>query len=423
MNTRLLKLKNDLKKKNIDAILVSSVPNITYLTGYSGFSKEEREALLLITANKQYILTDKRYVEELRHVILATQSEAWRRPESSPQKDSGVLPWPSQGSPQNDGITFELVEVSSSIPFRIALEKLIKKHKIKKLGIEEDNLTIVEYKSLKRCSIDLNHWSMASLRAVKENDEIKVIEKACEMTDKTFEYILTKIKPGITERELAFEIEFFIKKNGGNLAFPSIVAFGKNSAVPHHKTSNYKSLTKNRHAEFISASPKILNQVQNNKNGNIVLLDFGAKVNDYCSDMTRVVFLGKATDEQKMVYKTVLEAQKRALDFLNRDHPYQARIGMIPAKNADKAAHDYIRSKGFGKNIFHSLGHGVGLEIHEAPRLSAKSKEILKPGMVFTIEPGVYLPDKFGVRIEDTVVLEKSGLRLLTRSPKTLIEL
>ena len=165
--------------------------------------------------------------------------------------------------------------------------------------------------------------------------------------------------------------------------------------------------------------------------------------------MTRVVFLGKATNEQKRVYETVLEAQQKAMEFINnfyssseqsqvpsgtwqresrslnssRSASWRTSNNSILASEVDKVAHEYIRSKGYGDNIFHSLGHGVGLEIHEAPRLSPKSKETLKPGMVFTVEPGIYLPDKFGVRIEDTVVLEKNGLRLLTRSPKTLLEL
>ena len=427
MNSRLFKIKDDLKRQKVDVALVSSIPNITYLTGYSGFSKEEREVMILIVKKGQYILTDKRYLAEIKRYI----------------KD------------------FELEEVSSSTPFRIALEKLIKKHKIKKLGVEEDNLTISEYKSLSKHFNNIYHLSVDPLRTVKDKHEIKAIEKACQLTDKTFDYILTKIKRGITEKELAFEIEFFIKKNGSDLAFEPIVAFGKHSSVPHHKPQSVIPARRFQEASPLGGKAGIQgtwipNQVGNDKGidnklnqNNIILLDFGAKVDNYCSDMTRVVFLGKATNEQKRVYETVLEAQQKAMEFINnfyssseqsqvpsgtwqresrslnssRSASWRTSNNSILASEVDKVAHEYIRSKGYGDNIFHSLGHGVGLEIHEAPRLSPKSKETLKPGMVFTVEPGIYLPDKFGVRIEDTAVLEKNGLRLLTRSPKTLLEL
>lgn len=374
MSNRLTKIKDELQKQKFDAILVSSIPNITYLTGFSGFSAEEREAFILITKNAQYILTDKRYKDEIKNYIT----------------------------------DLKLEEVSSTIPYRIALEKLIKKHKIKKLGVEETNIKVSEYKSLLKIlpSSSLINFGIDENRSVKDQNEINVIQKACKLTDQAFVYILKKIKPGITEKELADDLEFFIKKHGAELAFPSIVAFGKHSAVPHHNSNNEKLKTKD-----------------------IILLDFGAKVpaspsqggGNYCSDMTRVVFLGKATDEQKKVYEIVLEAQKQAMDFLN--HKSYILNQNIKAFDVDKAAHDYIRKKGFGKNIFHSLGHGVGLEIHEAPRLSPKSKEILKPNMVFTIEPGIYLPNKFGIRIEDTVVLEGKGLKILTKSSKEISEL
>lgn len=406
MISRTLKAQEKLKEKSFDAILVSSIPNITYLTGFSGFSKDEREAFMLITKNKQYILTDKRYIDEIKPVLYAS-SEQQRVEKSS------VI-----SSRQARTINyFELIEVSYSLPFFKALEKLIKKHlpagrqgKIKKLGIETNNLTVNEYVSLRKIfksKSALISYNISENRIVKEQIEIDSIKKACSLTDRTFEHILKKIKPGISEKELAFEIEMFIKKHGGDLAFESIVAFGKHSAVPHHKPGNQRSKIKDQ-----------------------ILLDFGAKIDNYCSDMTRVVFLGKATNEQKKVYETVLEAQKRAMDYISSKCKIQSSKLEIEAADVDKAAHDYIRQQGFGDNIFHSLGHGVGLEIHEAPRLSPKSKEVLKPGMVFTIEPGIYLPagrqglpNKFGIRIEDTVVLQENGLKILTHSPKEIIEL
>lgn len=221
-------------------------------------------------------------------------------------------------------------------------------------------------------------------------DAIPSIKKACKLTDAAFKFILKKIKPGISEKEIAFEINDFIKKHGADIAFPSIVAFDKNSVEIHHKPTDQRLKTKD-----------------------IILMDFGAKVENYCSDMTRTIFLGKATSEQKKIYQTVLEAQKRAMKQLNNG---------IKASSVDKIARDYIVSQGY-PTIPHSLGHGVGLEVHESPRLSPTSNDILKPGMVFSIEPGIYLPNKFGVRIEDLVALEQDGIKILTHSTKALIEL
>jgi len=200
---------------------------------------------------------------------------------------------------------------------------------------------------------------------------------------------------------LAYELEFFIRRHGADISFPPIVAYGADSAIPHHVPTN--------------------NKLTNNQ---IVLLDFGVKLNNYCSDMTRTVFFGSASAEHKRIYQTVLEAQKRAIDaFANKVPPLRRwNLAKNLAKNIDKVARDYIISKNY-KTIPHSLGHGIGLEVHEAPRLSPSSRDILKPGMVFTIEPGIYIPGFGGVRIEDVVALEKSGPRILTYSPKHIIEL
>lgn len=237
----------------------------------------------------------------------------------------------------------------------------------------------------------------------KTPDEILIIEKACRLTDRTFDYILPHIKPGVTEKEISLKIRKFINKNGALLSFRSIVAFGKNASEPHHKSNETKL-----------------------KNGNIVLLDFGAKVKGFCSDMTRTVFMGKASDEQKKIYRTVLAAQKKAIKFLKSSIINHKSIN---AYNVDKVARDYIISQGYTP-MPHGLGHGIGKKVHERPKLSPKSKAFLKPGMTFTIEPGIYLPagrqgikNFGGVRIEDTVVLEKTGLRILTKSPKEIIEL
>jgi len=237
----------------------------------------------------------------------------------------------------------------------------------------------------------------------KSQAKILNIEKACNLTDKAFNYILGKIKEGISEKELALKIEFFIKRHGSDIAFPPIVAFGKNSSFPHHvPTFNSQLSTLN----------------------SIVLLDFGAKLNGYCSDMTRTVFFGKPTTEQKRMYQTVLKAQQKAIEYIvthleggspKRSEGHDSfEVDSIKASEVDKIARDYIVSQGF-PTIPHSLGHGIGRKVHEPPKLSPKSKDTLKPGMVFTIEPGIYLPGFGGVRIEDVVLLEKP-YRILTKS-------
>lgn len=365
----LIKLKKTLKENKLDAALISSIPNIVYLTGYSGFSKEEREAYLFITENKQYVLTDGRYSQAVKTLIP----------------------------------NFRLIEISSKLSFEKAIKQLIKKHspageagKIKKLGFEGNNLTFLEHKTFSKHFNNIYHLSISDLRSIKTSDEISKIEKACKLGDKTFDYVLKKIKLGISEKEVDNEIEFFIKRHGADISFPPIVAFGPNSAIPHHVPTAYK--------------------LQSNQ---IVLLDFGVKLNNYCSDMTRTIFFGKPSTEQKRMYETVLNAQQKSIEYLQKSH---LRGGRMDSSEVDKLARNYIISQGY-KTIPHSLGHGIGIDVHESPHLSPKSKDILKQGMVFSIEPGIYKPNFGGVRIEDLVVLEKNKLRPLTHSPKTIIKL
>lgn len=359
---KLAGLRKKLKEERLDAVLISSPHNILYLTTFANFSLLEREAYLLITKEEQFILTDSRYSEAV--------------------KDLG----------------YELVERSVNLSHKQVIEKLSRKLNIKVLAVEENNLTATEYKNLLKIT---NLKNFVLDRSIKNPAEIRAIEKACKLGDQTFEYILkkmsklfsSKIKPGVSELQLAFEIEFFIKKRGAQISFPTIVAFGAHSAIPHHQTSNQK-LT----------------------DSNIVLLDFGVKIDDFCSDMTRTIFFGNVTQKQKRIYKVVLKAQQETADFISKSkRPVKAAL-------VDKVARSYVVKKGF-PSIPHSLGHGVGHEIHEPPHLSAKSKEILKPGMVFTIEPGIYLPGFGGVRIEDTYLLEKDGLIQLTQASKNLIVL
>ncbi|MBI2017573.1 aminopeptidase P family protein [Candidatus Daviesbacteria bacterium] len=367
---RIQKLREDIKTEKLDAVFVSSVSNIEYLTGYSNFSKDEREAYIFLGENFGYIITDGRYSEAIKKEV--PHLELFQR---------------GQGK---------------------STEDLLKKHKkeIKKLGIEEDNLTVLEGKFFKKHFKNIKHFSVDNLRSIKTDDELSKIEKACKIGDQAFEYILKKIKVGVTEKEIAEELENFIKKQEAEIAFPTIVAFGKNSSVPHHQTGNTK---------LGPSTPS----GRSGQQGLFILVDFGVKFENYCSDMTRTVFFGKPSDKHKEVYSIVLEAQQKAVEFIKAATESGQKI---KAKEVDKTARKYITSHGF-PTIPHSLGHGIGLKVHEHPSLSPKSKDILKEGMVFSIEPGIYIPDFGGVRIEDLFVLEKTALRQLTTSPKEIIQL
>jgi Xaa-Pro aminopeptidase len=342
-----------------ESLLVSKPLNIFYLTGFDGFSKEEREAYLFLTKRKKYIFTDARYLEAVAKNL--------------------------QG--------FEIVEISSERKFKEALEEIIVKEKIKKLAIDVDDIKASEFLRIKEIiKVCSDENIIEKLREVKENYEVLQIKKACGLGDLTFKYILSKIKIGATEKEIAKRIELFILSKEASVSFAPIVAFGKNSSSPHHVASNKKL-----------------------KKSEIVLLDFGVKINNYCSDMTRTVFMGKATLEQKNIYKTVLEAQEKAIEYivLHKNAYY---------KNIDKTSRDYILSKDFS-SIPHSLGHGIGLEVHEAPHLSPSSNSKIKKNTVFSIEPGIYIPGFGGVRIEDLVFYDGKNPQLISRAEKQIIEL
>jgi len=215
---------------------------------------------------------------------------------------------------------------------------------------------------------------------------------AARIADKAFNRICKLIKPGITERDIALELEFYMKKLGAtSTSFTSIVASGERSALPHGTATDKKI-----------------------KEGEFLTLDFGCVYNGYCSDMTRTVVIGKANERQREIYSVVLEAQEKALKYIKPG---------VKGCDVDRVARDIIKEKGFGQYFGHGLGHSLGLEIHESPRLSPTSNDILQEGMVVTDEPGIYIPDFGGVRIEDLVLVTATGFEVLSNSPKELIEL
>jgi Xaa-Pro aminopeptidase len=259
---------------------------------------------------------------------------------------------------------------------------------LKRIGFEERYLAFAEYQKIKSYlhkdeALIPTHSLVERLRQVKDQEELKKIRQAVKITLKAFEFIRDFLKPGIREIEVAAELERFIRYNGaGTSAFEIIVASGPNAAYPHHITS-----------------PKKL------RNGEPVLIDMGVDYAGYKSDLTRTFFLGKITPLARKVYDTVRLAQEKALRLIKPG----ARVNSI-----DKAARRYITQKGYGRYFGHNLGHGVGLEVHEAPSISAKENNTLESGMVFTVEPGIYLPSKLGVRSEDMVLVTQKGMEVLS---------
>jgi len=279
---------------------------------------------------------------------------------------------------------------------RNQLVNLVKNLKIAKI-FTEPAISVERLESFKKMFDFAEVISSAKLKSAIENQriiknehEIECIKSAQKITDSALAEVLKIIKPGVSELEIAAEIDYFMKRFGSpKSAFETIVAAGKNSAVPHHVPGNYRV-----------------------KNGDAILMDFGATFENYCSDMTRTVFLGKPNDEQKSVYNAVLAAQKSAIDV--------AQSG-IAAKDVDYAARSFLETQNLKKCFSHGTGHGAGIYIHEEPILAKSCNKKLKNGMVITIEPGVYLKNKFGVRIEDMLQIVDGGAINLTKSPKNLI--
>ncbi len=271
--------------------------------------------------------------------------------------------------------------------------QLIKEHDIKSVGFERDYVTYSRFikleKLFKGCRLLAAANMVEESRAVKSPDEMETIRKACEIADIAFENIQPKIRSGMTELQVAAMLEYEMKMKGATEpSFETIVASGKRSAMPHG-----------------TASTKVIEK------GDFVVLDFGCKFNGYCSDITRTVVVGEPSDKQRNIYEKVLKVQLGSLENVKSE----AKCSEIDLKSREM-----FKEWGIDEYFGHSLGHGVGLDIHENPRLSSRSPDILKENMIVTVEPGIYIPDEFGVRIEDTVAVEKNGARRLTTSTKEL---
>jgi Xaa-Pro aminopeptidase len=289
---------------------------------------------------------------------------------------------------------FEIVEHGPGIYGDVAA--LLGKWGVKRLLIEEQDMNYATFLSVQEklnpIELVLSQGAVEKLRIVKDEQEIAVVQEAADLADRAFEHILGFIKPGVTEASVSLELEFFMRKEGASgVSFETIVASGERSSLPHGK-----------------ASDKLIER------GDFVTLDFGASYKGYVSDITRTVVVGQPTDRHREIYDIVLESQLNALKHL--------RPGMT-GHEGDALTRDIITRYGYGEYFGHSTGHGIGMEVHEAPRLARNSDTILTPGMIVTVEPGIYLPGFGGVRIEDDVVVTDDGIKILTRSPKELIVL
>lgn len=364
MNSRIDRLYETLEKEKLDAIIITDGYNVHYLSGYKGHC-----GIMLITNTKKIILTDSRYTEQVS--IEASEFDC---------VDIGL-----------EGYSKKIAEIFANI---------FENKEQLRIGFENEEISFKQYFAIKK-NLDTalnNKYELVALdnkidklRVIKDETELSRIKKAEEIGDKAFSHILEFIKPGITEKRIALELEYTMKSLGAaGLSFDTIAASGPNSSLPHAVPTERKL-----------------------QSGDFLTMDFGCIYDGYCSDMTRTVFIGdNISSEQQKVYDTVLNAQLEALKLI--------RPG-AKCSDVDARAREIIGAEGYGDYFGHGLGHSVGLFIHEEPRCSRKCDTILEPGMMMTCEPGIYLPGKFGVRIEDLVVVTEDGYENFASSPKELI--
>lgn len=321
----------------------------------------------------------------------------------NPQKENPVFVtdfrYTEDAKESMSGSNIDVVESTGAAEI---FAELARRQDVKVFACERKKMTVAEYAWLcgliscaKPDATNRLDDVLTALRSCKSESELECIKAAQRITELGFRHIISQIREGVTELDLALELEYFMRKNGADdVSFPPIVASGENGSKPHAKPGKRKI-----------------------KRGDLITIDTGCVMGGYCSDMTRTVALGEVSDRQREVYNTVLRAQQAALDYLIK--------GGDDAKTADSAARDVINAAGdgfeFRKCFGHSLGHGVGIEIHESPNLAQKSEKILSPGSVFTIEPGIYIPGEMGVRIEDMALKTEDSIVNLTQVSKELV--
>jgi Xaa-Pro aminopeptidase len=353
MVSRLNRFTEKLKQDKLDRFIVSNIFNVRYLSGFSGST-----AWMIVGDEAATLVTDFRYKE---------QAEA---------------------------------EVYGGIEVRIDTRNALEatcdmlSGLEGRIGFESGSVTYASYQKFKGelgAELVPVEGAIENLRQRKDEGEIASITRAVEIADSVFGEIIKELKPGMTEVDVAARIDFLLRKKSTEVpAFETIVASGEHASLPH-----------------ATPTARVIRE------GDLLKMDYGAIWDGYCSDITRTVALGKASDKQREIYGIVLEANKKAIAGMKAG---------LKASEADGLARQHIEAKGYGENFGHSLGHGVGIEVHEGPRLSQKSDEVLESGMVATVEPGIYIPGWGGVRIEDVVLIEDDGCKVLTTAAKGLVE-
>ncbi len=349
---RLQKLREFMASKGLDGFLVIQPENRRYLSGFTGSF-----GVLLITQDSAFIATDFRYYEQV----------------------------------ERECPGFTLVKVEKQLTD--VLPKMMEEAGVKTLGFESFYLTVDEYRKWKRLTRGVK-WVpcedvVGKIRSVKSPEELQAIRQAISLADEAFQHFCQIVRPGMSEKEAAWEIETFMRTHGADkVAFDLIVASGPNGALPHAR-----------------ASERIIRE------GEPIVVDIGCVVNGYCSDLTRTVILGKADDRFREIYSIVLKAQEKAEKAI--------KPGMRACR-ADSIARKVIEKAGYGPQFGHGLGHGIGLAVHELPRVGKVSRDTLQAGNVITVEPGIYISGWGGIRLEDVVLIKEDGAEVLTRAPKGL---
>ena len=353
---RVLKLRGQFKKEKVQGLFVSNPSNIFYLTGLSQFI-HAGDAFVLVTKNGFYLFTNALYAD---------------------------------GVASAEGVNVCILNAEK--PLRVWLSEIISRERCSRIGVESGDISLAFFEMLGKVSgitLVATNGLVERVRVLKDARETALVKQACRLTDEAFEEAVRLLQKGRSEKEIAFRIEVFIRENGGELAFPVIVAYGKNAAIPHHQNSDKKL----------------------SKPDTLVLMDFGAKVDGYCSDITRTVFVDTPSETVASTYDSLLDVQKRTIKFAE-----EQKIGSNLSKIALFA--EGLMDKESLPPFPHLLGHGLGIDIHEEPRVGTQSDDKLIDGMIFTIEPGIYVPGHLGIRIEDTVGVVDGALKTFIHSPK-----
>ena len=350
MNKKMQWLRNKMLSLNLQGMIISNPVNIRYLTNIKA------EGILLVTRKENIFLTDGRYIEDVHNTLTLFDE---------------IVVYDIRGLSLEDYENFFMF--------------------CENVGFEENYVTYGKYKEYmhkyKINNLVETENMIEKQRQIKDEEELENIKKACQITDECYTYILNYIKPGMTEKQIAREIDDYYYKHAEGTSFETIVASGENSSKPHAVPTDRKI-----------------------QNIDIITIDMGCKVNGYCSDMTRTFFVGEVPAHVKPIYELVLKNQEQVLRDLRENSNTKQIAKMV---DNDFRLHNY--------DLIHALGHGVGLDIHEAPVLGINSESILKENMVVTNEPGIYVTGQFGVRIEDTVLITKGGCEALTKSPKKYV--